>query len=199
MPLRTRIFIILSIIILVILAISIFLYMSAKNKNDKIAPTATTTANNIQLPGGSNIPSDLLNSNGSVNTTKVVIQQPTTEEVDKNASKQLAKVFTERFGSYSSDSNYQNIKDVQAIVSDNLWSALSSLMKYTAMAQEYNGVTSEVISVKNDNWTSGAAKYTLSTVRATSHGDATKISHQDIEVNLIKSNGSWLVDGYIWK
>ena len=199
MPLRTRIFIILSVIIAIVLAISIFLYISAKNKKAATTTTTPTSTTNNQTPGGSNIPSNLLNSNGQVDTTKVAVQQPTTQDIDQNASKQLAKIFIERFGSYSSDSNYQNIKDVQTLVTSNLWSSLKLMIGDNDSTQSYTGVTTKVVATTENSWSSSAAKYTLSTMRTTSKNGSSSTTNQDVEVSLTKVNGSWLVDGYTWK
>ena len=201
MPLRTRIFIIISVVVLIILAITISLFVFSKNrKND--SDTATTTINNItnnQLDPNSTIPASLLNGDGSVNTTKVSIEQPTTEDMQKNASKQIAKIFVERFGSYSTDSNYQNIIDVKSIVSDSLYTSLSSMISDSSTVQDYSGVTTKVIANNNISWSSTSAKYLLSTMRVSTKNLKSENSNQDIEVVVIKSNGNWVVDSYTWK
>lgn len=196
MPLRTRIFIVISLIILAVLAISILLYLSSKKQKDSNITTSTPT---VQTPSNGDIPTNLLDSNGQVDTTKVQVKQPTNQEVDQNASKQLAKIFIERFGSYSSDSNYQNIRDVKNLVTSNLWSSLSAMIDDTVSNQQYSGVTTKVIATSNNSWSNTSAKYTLSTMRKSSENGSTTTTNKDVEVILKKVNGSWLVDGYTWK
>ncbi len=193
MSLRARIFIIVSILVLFILGISIFLIVKNKNKTAEpqtAVPADNTAAiNNGQVAVGTSVPEGL--------PAKVVSPL----EAEKNGAQQLAKVFVERYGTYSSDNNFQNIKEVQTLVTESLWSKISAPItaKTTTSAnQNFTGMTTKVISMDLTSWSDAKATVELKTSRIEEKNGVVTTRYQNAIVEMVKLNGVWLVNKLLW-
>lgn len=116
----------------------------------------------------------------------------------------LAKSFTERFGSFSNQSNYENITELKLVMSDSMivWADnfVEDQKQKTADSDEYYGITTKAISVKNTNLSDYNAVYMVSAQRVESFSDGkTNVFYQDIEITLVLENGEWKVDSAVWK
>jgi len=197
MSLRTRIFIIISLIILFILGVSLILLI-VKKKNEN---AATPPAN----PGVKVI--DAANFNGNnLQTTPTATSAPAATailtisplELEKNSVKQLAKIFIERYGTYSSDNDFQNLKDVESLVTPELWKKISGPMAKPP-SSSFVAATVQVLSNNLTNWSAGAAEVTLKTNRTTESNGSTNQKYQGIKITLVKVSGSWLVANFEWE
>ena len=194
MSLRVRIFIIVSILVFLILGVSIFLAVRNKSKT----PEPQTAA-----PAGITAPQSGEQSNGQV---PIGIQAPaglpaktaTPLEAQKNAVVQLAKVFVERYGTYSTDNNFQNIKDTQTLVTQFLWSKISAPIISKTTSQNFVGMTTKVISMNLTGWSDAKAAVELKTIRTEEKNSAVATRYQNATVELIKVNALWLVDKMSW-
>ena len=194
MSLRARIFIIVSILVFLILGISIFLVVSNKNKNTQTQ--ADTTKNNVAVTDGGQ-PGD---------QTSVGVKPPvglpakiaTPLEAQKNGVVQLAKVFVERYGTYSTDNDWQNIKDVATFVTLSLWSKISAPMTVKSASQSFVGMTTKVISMDLTYWSDSKATVELKTTRAEEKNGIVTMRYQNATVELIKQNTVWLIDKISW-
>ncbi len=191
MSLRARIFIIVSIAVFLILGISIFLVV---NKN-KTAPTTeggkTSAGQSGSLPLP--VPASIATPIPEGLPAKIV----TPLEAEKNGVQQLAKVFVERYGTYSSDNNFQNIKDVQALATKSLWSKIS--VKMTASgAGSFSGMTTKVIGTDLVSWSDSKASVELKTVRTEEKNGKITTYYQNADVEMAKQDGEWLANKLIW-
>jgi len=188
--LRTRIFILISAALLIILAISVFLMMPF----GKEQPAVET----IDTPAGS-LPGAVLPDNMPVGTVppSPVARQFSPEDMEKNAAKQLAKIFIERYGTYSSDNDSSNIEDVKNLAAPALWSKLSVKIGEGG-SEGFTGMTTRVISAELSDWTGETARVNLQTVRVEEKNGATDNLHQNAEVNLMKKGSDWLVESFRW-
>lgn len=193
--LRSRIFIIISLIVLIILAISIALVVMSKKKQAAAVVDTTPTTTAAQI--------DSTNFSAQITTPATVVpagtavKQPTTEETMKNAAKQLARIFVERYGSYSSDAAGDNIRSIEPLVTKDLWAVLSQRLnvKYNG---DFIGVTTKVIAVNVTEFSSTKAIVEMNSQRSTTKGTTTTDSTQASTVKLIKSGDNWLVDDIKW-
>ncbi|TSC84684.1 MAG: Uncharacterized protein G01um101413_68 [Parcubacteria group bacterium Gr01-1014_13] len=192
MSLRARIFIIISIVVFLILGISIFLIVRNKNKN-------------AQPQTGE--PNTTVNSNGQPNDgTTVGAQAPaglpaktaTPLEAEKNSVSQLAKFFLERYGTYSSDNDFQNIKEVEVFVTAALWSKISAPMNSKTTTNGFVGMTTKVISMELTDWSDTAATVELKTTRTEEKNGVVSTRYQNATVEMVKENGVWLADKLVW-
>jgi len=194
MSLRARIFIIISIFVIFILGISIFLIVRNKNKvaePQTVTPTDSTASQNGVQPNGQILVGDQAPAGLPAKTA-------TPLEAEKNGAVQLAKVFVERYGTYSSDNNFQNIKEVEALVTPALWSKISAPMNAKTSTASFVGVTTKVISLELTAWSDIAATVELKTTRTEEKNGAVSTRYQNAIVQMVKTGGVWLADKLVW-
>ncbi len=193
MSLRARIFIILSIIVLFILAVSIFLFVRGKQKNNlssNAQPTSTASNNNssgqVAQPGATVIPAG------------VPVKPLTAEELEKNSVEQIAKIVVERYGTYSTDNEFQNILEVKTLVTPALWTKISAAMKIKNTNTVFFGITTKVASTQISDWSGDAATVVLKTVRTENKNGSIKNLYQDVTVGMKKTDSIWLANTLTW-
>ncbi len=130
----------------------------------------------------------------------VVTQEPTTQ----TNLIVLAMTVAEKFGTFSTESNFENIKDLQKLMTPEMaaWSE-----KYMAENKlnpsEFYGITTKALNAKiitlDDEETK--AQLLVDTQRSETKGAATtpRIFYQKLLVNLIKSGESWRIDKVSWE
>lgn len=114
--------------------------------------------------------------------------------------------FTERFGSYSNQSDYEHLQDLQPFMTENFkkWAQdrIEEQMK-KPYQPVYQGVTTKALSyvVKLFDESAGLAELTVSTQRKEVIGSEanSKVYVQDIDLKMVKRNDVWLVDHAFWK
>lgn len=200
--LRARIFIIVSLVVLIILGISIFL--AVRSKKPATNEMATTTLGN----GVTNvIDSSNFTYNPNITTPLAGGEVPqgtpvkpaTSLEAEQNAARQLAKIFVERYNSYSTDNEFQNIIEVKDLVTSELWQTLSAKIGKTPAAGSFVGVTTKVFTSELKSWSSKEAAVFLSTAIREEKDGAVSDRQQNITINLVKVGDSWLVSKFQWE
>jgi len=129
------------------------------------------------------------------------------EEVSKDDLKRIAGSFVERFGSYSNQSNYGNIKDLRMFMSDKMrdWADayVADQLKKTNANDIYYGIITKTISeeiLKYDD-KEGEVSVLVQSRRREAVGASANFSDvysQDITVNFVKNRGAWKVDSANW-
>ncbi len=194
MSLRARIFILISILVLLVLGVSIFLVVRNKNKNAQ--PEAGTPQSNTATSG--NGQPDTQTPVGSQAPVGLPAKTATPLEIEKNGAQQLAKVFVERYGTYSTDNNFQNIKDVETLVTQSLWSKISAPMSAKTTTGSFAGVTTKVISMNLTSWSDTKATVELKTMRTEEKNGTVTTRYQNATVEMVKVGTSWLIDKIVW-
>lgn len=197
MPFRTRLFIILSLGILIILVIGLVIVTYSRNQtpaDDTVAPK-----NNTQNNTGGTTTNNEAGLNGTAATTGGgQVRVFTTEEKQQNAVKQLARIFTERYNSYSSENNFQNIIEVKSLVTTELWNKISAVMN-TKQNTGFSGATTQVISLNLSSYKSTMATVILGCKKTVEKdGSVSTISGNAI-LDLVNLGGQWLVNNYKWE
>ncbi len=205
MSLRLRLFIIIGILALGLLAVSLFLVL--KNKQLPTTPIDTNpvgTPSNLP-PGTTVIDSSNFNT-GLAGSSAVATPIPaglavkpiSQEESIKKAVQQLAKIFIERFGSYSTDSNFSNINEVQALVTPTLWERIKPKTAAPATGQ-FVGVTTQVITMEITKYEADkSAAITLTAIRSENKSGQETRTQSIANVTMVKSGNNWLVDSFAW-
>ncbi|PIT88732.1 MAG: hypothetical protein COU29_00575 [Candidatus Magasanikbacteria bacterium CG10_big_fil_rev_8_21_14_0_10_36_32] len=193
--LRTRIFIIFSIFFLFVLAVSIILIVINKQKQAVIETTSTPSAIDFD-----NFTQDKISAPAAqvTPTQGITVKQPTTEEQMKNAAKQIAKIFVERYGTYSTDNNFSNIKELDTMCSRDLWSVLSSRITDTQVNNGFVGVTTKAVTSVITSWQTDKAIVEITTVRTETKDGVTSSKNQKATVTLVNVQNNWLVDDAKW-
>src|SRR3989339_553194 len=196
LPLRTRIFIIISLVVLVVLGISVL--VSVLSNREPSAPTTETPDSVVDLPAGTVL------YNGApvvVSPIENGLTPPpalTTLEAEQNSVRQLARIFTIRYNSYSTDANYQNIREVQSLVTDNLWAQISKPLAGNSVSANFLGVTTNVIGTELLSWGSDVAVVAVKTTSVQDKNGVESNLARSGTVNLVKTDGQWLVDKFAW-
>jgi len=197
LSLRARIFIVLSLIVFLILGISIFLFVRAKKQ---------ATANNLQnttnnSPTVANLPETAPVQVTEI-TKNITVNPISSVDVQKNATEQMAKIFLERFNSYSSESQYQNVRDVQTLVSKSYWSVLSAKLPSIKPAQNvataFSSTVTKAYGSKLVAWNEKNATVELQVKITEEKNNIVTHSDKQATVYLINESGSWLVDKFEW-
>jgi len=110
----------------------------------------------------------------------------------------VARNFSERFASFSTDSNYANLEEVKLLSSVKLILQLDKIIESASESASFYGVSSKVLKVKINSLdeTAGLAKVTVTLQREET---STPVYYQDLELLLIRSGEEWLVDSYRWQ
>lgn len=201
MTLRTRLFIMVSIIVLFVLGVSLILLISAKKK--AAVPTITGEQN---VPTESNVidssnfdQSNLSGATPSVAPapTNLPIKPPTALEMEENAAKQIAKIFVERYNTFSTDNNFQNIREVEEIATPTLWKKLSLRLGRATPAPLYMVVTTQAFSTSIADWQDTTARVAIQTRKTTKNNGAATTTQETIMVMMAKQGSKWLVDSFV--
>ncbi len=185
MPLRTKIFVIVSICVLAILGITVGLLLSKRHS----APT-TQTAQHVTTPTSTAVSTET----AIQNMVGLTVKPLTPEETQQAGVKQFAKIFIERYYTYSSDSNFQNIRDVESLVTASLWKQMSPRLSGTrSPSGAFVGVTTKVYGTSLADWSASKADVKVLTQQSVEKDGATTSKNQNYTVEVVKQGSTWLV------
>lgn len=133
-----------------------------------------------------------------------VVESP---EDSRAALKALAMSFTERYGSYSNESGFENLLDLIPLMSQDMAGRTESFVgQATAERSEgegYAGISTRSMTVAVDGIEeeSGEAKLTVTAQRRDISGGSNRerVYYQALTVEFIRINGSWKVDSAVWQ
>jgi len=127
-------------------------------------------------------------------------------EMAKAAVNRLAVSFAERYGTYSNQSNFGNLRDSFNLMSATMRASSEVVIKKGKGSEYppvYYGITtkagsSQILTFDNDN---GVAEILVKTFRAESSGTAEKTNNfnQEIIIRLVKEGGVWRVGAADWQ
>lgn len=123
------------------------------------------------------------------------------KDYDEQAVENLARLFVERIGSYSNQSNFQNLDDVAGLMTPRARAWADGLKKTQDTSGGYRGTTTKALTVETTDWKPREiARVRIATQRQEERdGTASRLYYQDAEVKLVFGGGSWLVDEMVWK
>lgn len=129
------------------------------------------------------------------------IQEPAIDySAYETTASTIARVFVERFGSFSNQADYENIVSVKSIATNSLQSQLESIMSKEQDTDVYYGISTRVLSINEVSTTDTEEILEVMTQREESiesPANAT-IRYQTIKLTLVKVGSSWLVDSFEW-
>lgn len=126
------------------------------------------------------------------------------EETNKSNVLVLASSFAERFGSYSNQSDFQNIRDLFPFMTESMrnWAeGYVETQRINISSRTYIGVSTKALSRKFLSFSENEADVLVSTQRRESTGAMANenITYRDMELKLVKDGEEWKVDGVWWK
>jgi hypothetical protein len=104
----------------------------------------------------------------------------------------------ERYNSYSTDNNWQNITDIKELVTTELWQTLSMKIGKTPANSSFVGVTTKVFTSEIKTWEDKSAVVYLSTAIREEKSGVFSDRQQNIAVELVKNGDNWLVTKFQW-
>jgi len=194
LTLRKRIFIVASIFVLMVLVIVLTILSFSKDEESANEANQPSGGTEFVSPSGGQ-PAGVVEQ-PVVPPTQIEVKQTTSEEMQKNAAIQVAKIFLERYGSYSTDNAYQNILDSEVLVTDGLWSELEAKIKGNTNFTSFVGVSVQSVASSLLNWKENEATVSVSVIKSEKRDSETKNYQLEYEVEVVKQDEKWLVDKF---
>lgn len=128
-------------------------------------------------------------------------------EITRDDLARMASAFAERFGSFSNQSDYGNIRDLQIFMTNSMknWSEnyISDARAKKTQTSIYYGIVTKAISSQAKQFDSdaGLAEILVKTQRRESAGTAgnSSVFYQDIIIKYAREQSVWRVDGIYWQ
>lgn len=137
-------------------------------------------------------------------TISDVQQKEEREERANTASIQSAsKTFSERYGSYSTEAEFANLRDVLPLMSAAFAAKTQAFIDGATPSAAYYGVTTRAVTIRVNatDEAAGTADVTVTTQREEAKDVPQNVSvrYQDLELTFIMEDGEWKVDSAVWK
>lgn len=128
-------------------------------------------------------------------------------EVGKDDLARMAAAFAERFGSFSNQSDYGNIRDLQIFMTSSMksWSDnyINDARAKKTQTTIYYGIVTKAIAneIKQFDADTGRAEILIKTQRRESVGVAGNGAafYQEAVIKYVRERGVWLLDGIYWQ
>jgi multidrug efflux pump subunit AcrB len=182
--------------ILIILALFYGLFL-----RESFSPQSGTTKTNVNVVA---LPPVTLPNSTTVSAT---VPEASQEEKLRSSISRLAAAFAERYGSYSNQGNFENLLDLESLMTEKMWVETDNFIQQneagTNGESTYFGITTKAISVNIVEIDEGAgtAQITVGTQRRESSGsmaDSSVIKYEDLELIFQRINDEWKVDEAKW-
>ncbi|MFH1744884.1 MAG: hypothetical protein ABH881_01805 [bacterium] len=157
-----------------------------------------------------------LSANETPNIKKIIINAEngggeelvarTKENVDKEDLMRMSASFAERFGSYSNQSDFQNIEDLKIFMSEEMgvWADGYIATERIKMGDSsiYYGIVTKAVAEEVRSYDESVMSVLVNTRRremAASTDNSSDTFSQDILIGLVKENGIWKIDSAFWQ
>lgn len=111
----------------------------------------------------------------------------------------LARSYTARFGSWSTDTRGDNLNELLPLSTTKMQNYLRSI-DINSEVTEFSGITTKSLSAKILNVDDNSAQVLVNTQRINTNASLEKdVYYQEAEVKMLKSSDKWLVDQFTWK
>ncbi len=113
----------------------------------------------------------------------------------------LAQNFAERYGSYSTDLPFQNLKTLSSLVTPAFQERLSAQVAGGSTGPGFYSVTTRALMAENQAGGTEGMTVNVSTQRSErfSRDGAPQVSYAVLQVELKQVSGTWLVDSAAWQ
>ncbi|PIS42231.1 MAG: hypothetical protein COT24_04615 [Candidatus Kerfeldbacteria bacterium CG08_land_8_20_14_0_20_40_16] len=194
----------LTVILTIVALVVAFLTADKKGSNQNTNVTITNEGQATNATSNNTNAGNTGNENTNTSPTNTAGTEPATTL--ESSLKTTASNFTERFGSYSNDSDYENISKLMIYMSESMQKWADHYIKEQQAASlpdaEYYGITTKALSTKTISLDEdkGTAEFTVSTQRRETAGSQeAKVFYQDVTIKFIKESGSWKVNEALWQ
>ncbi|HPI67278.1 MAG TPA: hypothetical protein PKZ16_01925 [bacterium] len=191
-----KVYIILIILLLLAMILVGFFWFLIKSQNEKQPPVVVVPEQEeAQIAPETEVTEE----------PEVIIPEASSEQKEKAQLGQLASAFSERLGSYSNQSNYENLVDLKAFMSEDLqkWAdnQITNGRVNVGSSGPYFGLTTKALKTELISYDSEQALFMVSTQRHEVVGVDfnDRVYYQNIELEMIKVDGVWVVNRFTWK
>jgi hypothetical protein len=188
---KSLIIIVISIFILVMVFVAILLFMQSRQL-DEVRPEADVNQiviDNVLINRLEQLPSP---------SADVV-----SDETDYTLGlKQLAFTFAERFGTYSSDDNFNSWQGLDVLTTNRMRDYIGELIVSSAYDPDvYEVYSTKALSsrIRDINSANNRAIVLVKTQRSHAINDESELYYQDILIDFILIDDEWKVDGVRWQ
>ncbi len=202
---RKIIFLVVSVILLAVL-LWVFVWQPVfspkKEKSlDNILSDLTTQATDVQ---DVTFDSEDQNANSRV-TSKEIVKDVAPEEKQKRELENFVSYFVERFGSYSNQTNMDNIKELKSFATDSFSKYIDKYVDEIWNKHPYSlgyfGVVTKVVVVDIDNYSQNKTEFTVKIdarrEEKTDSGENTY--NQKVVVEVLKTQNGYKINKLEWK
>src|SRR3989338_3445329 len=186
MTLRQRIFIAIGLIAGLILAIVLYVYVLRGRASELATVAPTSTQATAQAPVAAQ-PAQL---------PVPRLPELSDEEREEMYVKQTARIFVERFGSYSNQNNNRHIDGVLSLSTPTMQAWLET--QRLPQGETYYCVTTAVIASRIESRTATSAAVHVDVQQAITENGDERVEQKSGRVELEKIGEQWLVDGFFW-
>lgn len=201
-------YILIAVAAIVVLMAGALLYLryrtssNANESNTNAAANTNTPTNTQPVVVNTNTNTAPVNTN-TANTNI----QPVTTEFSEASLKSIARSFAERFGTYSNQSNFENIEHLLPYMTERMkkWANtyLDDKRTNPVYAGIYHGITTKSLSIETVSYdtSAGTAEFMIKTQRRESTGSTSnsQLTYQDVQIKFRREQGVWKVDEAWWK
>lgn len=205
--------ILLAFIVLSTAAVGVLWMVNQRNQNadsnTNTAPPAGKTTDVTNVNANVDVPA--ANSNSNANTSGELPSGETQQPTASNASEEeeletLGLSFAERFGSFSNQSDFENIVSLKSYMTSDMQEWADDYVEdgraSSADTTVYYGVTTKSVAAEKVSLDSGGgtAEYTISTQRheVDDKNSTDRTFEQDLRLNFEKVDDAWKVDEAKW-
>jgi hypothetical protein len=197
--------IIIAVIILLVLllgALAVWLLLTQQRPVGQVpAPTANTNVPQAGFNVNVQAPTTGTNVNAAPTTSQPQPQQPADE---RSNVRRIAAAFAERFGSFSNQTDFQNILDLKPLMTAKLqaWAdAYVAEQRSSSSSETYAGVTTRALTttVEKFDAAAGTATVRVRTQREQSSLSKDTVYYQDLLLEFAREGTVWKVDTATWQ
>lgn len=199
---KTKIIILIAALILIIIAVVLVVIVNNKPVGN-LPVNQAANSNQPALTGSLPAEKRLIINDNTGPAATADATELTAQESEQVILEKTALAFAARFGSYSSDSNYSNIRDLQSSMTESMsaWADKYITQQKAKAAAGYFGVTTRALGIKSSEISADTATIIVATQRRETTSDVNnyKVYNKDLRLVFKKLSDVWLVDAAYWQ
>ncbi|MBU0597964.1 hypothetical protein KKF61_03115 [Patescibacteria group bacterium] len=194
---RKTLFIIVGVVVVIVVILALVVLWIYANRTEPGPVNGNTASTNTNTP--------TIVVNASANTNAVQPANVNAAVDEELALIRLANIFVERFGSYSSEADFQNLIDLKKYMTRTMQSWTDDYIKVEQAkfaSQGFSSVVSQVVSTYLTNLEGIKASLQVTTQRQDTSADVNASSdpyYQNIILEMVKEGTDWLVNVATWQ
>lgn len=184
--------ILISVLLAAIILLAVFWILARQDKDDEVILPDVVDQNQDTQPEPAPKP-------------KVTRPQISEEDKLKAQLQKMSTAFVERFGSYSNQSDFENLEDLKPFMSRGfkIWTDdfVNENRKQADETAIYYGITTKSLKATLIDFSLFSVKFKISTQRQEVFGASvnSNVYYQDIDMELVNEAGVWKVDKATWQ